>query len=48
MNNQWPKQSQCLKFVREPESPGWASEHLVPVATPFRCIWTTYRSIRSR
>jgi hypothetical protein len=35
MANTWPKQSQCLKLFGNPSRPGWASEHLVPVATPF-------------
>src|SRR4051812_3757433 len=36
VNNQWPKQSQCLKLFGNPTRPGRAAEHLVPVATPFR------------
>jgi hypothetical protein len=34
MNN-WPRQSQCLKLFGNPTRPGWAAEHLVPVAVPF-------------
>jgi hypothetical protein len=34
--NKWPKQSQCLRLFGNPSTPGWASEHLVPMATPFQ------------
>jgi hypothetical protein len=33
--NKWPKQSECMKLFGNPSRPGWAAEHLVPVATPF-------------
>jgi hypothetical protein len=33
--NKWPKQSECMKLFGNPSWPGWAAEHLVPVATPF-------------
>jgi hypothetical protein len=31
----WPKQSDCLRLFGNPSAPGWTSEHLVPIATPF-------------
>jgi hypothetical protein len=33
--NKWPKQSECMKLFGNPSRPGWADEHLVPIATPF-------------
>jgi hypothetical protein len=36
MANDWPYQSECLDMFGNPSAPGWSSQWLVPIATPFQ------------
>jgi hypothetical protein len=36
MANDWPHQSECLEEFGNPSEPGWTSQWLVPIATPFQ------------